>query len=315
MILRSCAGDLEAALRAKAKRWHTGALVDVLVGARVGARLTPRFDGNQNVVLRQVALEQRDADQAVLQLTGGKVARTAEGAAAIVVNSARAAVLVARAVATAVAAVVAQRLSLRRSGAVVAWRVLRDKLWAALTRALAGSAQKEWAILALFRNVHLDHAALVQLRAADWARLAHPALRIALGVAVVAANRAEHELQAVVEARALTLQNNNRLDQRARADLERRTCGGVKERQRHELTARRQQVARHTQAGHRLGRTKAVARLDNFARLQHAQRTVLQDVAKFIGQLPAVVWQFGESRSHTLVPAVSGRVGLLVQTN
>ena len=262
--------------------------------ASVGAALLPRLDGNQDVVLSQVALHQRDANQAVLQLTGGKVARAAVGAAVAVSDRAWAAKLVDLAVWTLVV-----WLALSRAGAVGARKVLRDKLWSALAWALAGLAQEHRAVLALLGDVDLDHAALVQLRAADRARLADPALWVALGVARVAADRAEHKLEAVVEAGALALQDNNRLDQSAAFDLEWRARRGVKQWQRHKLATRRQQIARHAQAGHRFRGAEAVAALDNLARLKHTESAILQDVAQFVGKFPSVVRKFREACCHS----------------
>lgn len=277
----------------KAKLRHTSALVDIVVGARLNAALRPRLDRNENVVLTKRALEQRNANKRVLQFTARKrrTRTTVLRAASVAVAHRRvAAVLV---LAALVLLVVLDRRFART--AVARRRLRRVRRATAASAAALVLAKEDRAALALLRRVDLDHAALVQLRAADRARLAHPALRIARRVAVVAGNRAERKLERVVEARARALHDDNFVDHAALLDLERRTRLGVEQRQSDVLALRLEQIARHSQARRLLGRAQAVAAVDHLARLHNAQRTVLQNVTKFIGQFPTIVGQLSES--------------------
>lgn len=286
----------------KTKLRHAGALVHIVIRTRLSAALAPRLDRNEDVVLAQRAVEQRDANQAVLQFTARKRrARAAVlGAASVAVaNRGVAAVLV-------VAALGLLAVGNRRlAHALVARRRLRRVRRAALTSATAlVLAEVDRAVLVLLAHVHLDHTALVQLRAADRARLTHPSLRIAVAVTVVAADRSERKLERVVEARAASLQHNNLIDNSSGLDLERRTRLGVKERQRHVLALRLHQVARHTQARSLLRRAQAVSAVHDLARLHNAESTILQDVAQFVGKFPAVVRQLSETARHGEIPPV-----------
>lgn len=265
----------------------------------------PRFNGNQDVILPQVATCQRDSNHAVFKFTTGErfaVAREPAAARAIV-EHARASVLVLEVLALAVfvraggvaglpAAVAARRLVERGDGLAVA-RVVR-------------LAEEEVAVEVGARaRVDLNHLALVELRAADGARLAHPALWVAVSVALVAADGAEHKVHAVVEASALALHDDNRIHERAGLQFEGRARLGVIEGQSDVLAARRDQVARHTEARDLLRRAQAIGALTDFTRLHDGEGAILENETQLISQFPAVVVKLCKTSSHCYVSVMS----------
>lgn len=273
---------------------NTRAWVFVADLARLNAAALPSLDGNENVLREQIAASQGDADHAVSKFTAGKLAAVTGVPAATrtVVKDARATVLVDKLLALARLRDVADRAAV----VVVLGSVRRDRLAVARVVVLA---QEQVAVkVALLGSVDLDHFALVELRTADGARLGGPALRIAVSVALVAADRAEHKVHAVVEAGALTLHNDDRLDKSTGLQLEGSTGLSVVQRQSDVLAARRDQVTRDAQARDLLRRAEAVRAFANFASLDDRKATILKDEAQLVGEFPTVVVKLSESRSH-----------------
>ena len=268
---------------------HRADLGLVVAAALVAGHLLGR-DLEHEVIGRDAAVGERDADPRVGEFTGKDAAAASVDATVAVLE---------RAALVAFVATRARRRADSRRGVAAVARGRRLSIVDSARAAVVGLAHVQRARdVTHGAEVGHDNAVLVQLRTSDRGRLSHPALGIAVRRAVGRLDGTEAERRALGQAAAVRARHAHLSADRAGLEHKRGLRLLVDERER---LAGAVGVERAREREARLdGReASALGGRAHLLRLEERDGDILQDVAERVGALEAVVVELLESRrSH-----------------